>query len=525
MKYIIYCRKSQEDKDRQILSIPAQIAELKEFAKREHLEIVEIIEEEKTAKVPGREKFNEMVRKIEKGVAQGIIAWHPDRLARNSIDGGKIIYLLDDRKLLDLKFPQFWFDSTPQGKFMLGMAFNQSKYYVDNLSENVKRGIRHKLRNGIWPKTPPIGYVNNPKTKGIDIDPERAKTMKKAFELFATERKSFTQISDFLFKNGIKTKVGKPLKVDQLKAMLSNSYYIGPFKYSGEVYQGSQKLFISKELFKRVQEKVHKIERPRGKGGHNFAFGGLMRCGECGAAITAEEKSKYFKRTDRKAHYIYYRCTKKIKPCTQRYVEQNELEKQFRKAFDDVALPQSWAVNWYKWLDEDEILEKQNAQDNILQLEEKLPILEEKLNKLLDSFLEGVVDSETYKNKKNEFFDEKLKIQEDLAKIRAGGSSWLEPFSEWVGSALSCAKIARAKNTCEDLAIFSKTVGSDFFLTNRQLSINYKLGFAELQDGLAPHSQSLGLPTIIIQAGLSGLEPEKELLERPMIPFHHSPKY
>ncbi|MEK7188362.1 MAG: recombinase family protein, partial [Patescibacteria group bacterium] len=165
MKYIIYCRKSQEDKGRQILSIPAQIAELKEFAKRENLEIVEIIEEEKTAKVPGREMFNEMVKKIEKGVAQGIIAWHPDRLARNTIDGGKIIYLIDDKKLLDLKFPQFWFEATPQGKFMLGMAFNESKYYVDNLSENVKRGIRQKLRQGIWPKTPPIGYINNPKTK------------------------------------------------------------------------------------------------------------------------------------------------------------------------------------------------------------------------------------------------------------------------------------------------------------------------------------------------------------------------
>lgn len=64
-----------------------------------------------------------------------------------------------------------------------------------------------------------------------------------------------------------------------------------------------------------------------------------MRCGECGASITAEEKTKYYKRTNRCAHYIYYRCTKKIKPCTQKYIEQNELEKQFRKAIDDVALP------------------------------------------------------------------------------------------------------------------------------------------------------------------------------------------
>ncbi len=501
MKYIVYCRKSQEDKERQILSIPGQIAELKEFASREHLEIVEFIEEEKTAKVPGREKFGAMLDKIEAGFADGIIAWHPDRLARNSVDGGRVIYLIDLGKLKDIKFPQYWFENTPQGKFMLNIAFSQSKYYVDSLSENVKRGIRQKLRNGIWPKTPPIGYVNNPKTKGIDLDPEKAKIIRLAFELFSSERKSFTQIADFLFKRGIRTKVNKPLKVDQTKAMLSNTYYIGPFKYSGEVYQGSQKLFISKELFKKVQEKVNKIERPRFKG-HNFAFSGLMRCGECGAAITAEEKGKYFKRTNRKVHYIYYRCTKKIKPCTQKYIEQNELEKQFRKAILDVAIPQRYAKDWYKWLKMDEIEEKKQQEANKLRLEAESQVLEEKLNKLLDSFLEGVIENEDYKKKKNELFSEKLKIQQDLEKTRVEGSIWLGPFQEWVGSALSCAKIARAKNTCHDLRDMAKTVGSNFFLTNRQLMPEYNQGFAELQDGLATQSQSLGLPRITNQAEL-----------------------
>ena len=141
-KFFLYARKSTDEQDRQILSIEAQIAEVKEFALREGLEFVKIFVESQTAKEPGRPIFNEMLSRIEKGEANGILAWHPDRLARNSVDGGRIIYLIDTGKIQELKFPTFWFENTPQGKFMLNIAFGQSKYYVDNLSENVKRGLR-----------------------------------------------------------------------------------------------------------------------------------------------------------------------------------------------------------------------------------------------------------------------------------------------------------------------------------------------------------------------------------------------
>jgi len=146
MRYIIYARKSSKSEERQVLSIEAQLVELKEFAAKEKLEIVASLCEAQTAKEAGRTKFAEILSLLEQEKADGILAWHPDRLARNSIDGGRIIYLLDTGKIKDLKFPTFWFENTPQGKFMLQIAFGQSKYYVDNLSENIKRGHRAKLR-------------------------------------------------------------------------------------------------------------------------------------------------------------------------------------------------------------------------------------------------------------------------------------------------------------------------------------------------------------------------------------------
>ena len=159
IKFFLYARKSTDVEDKQVLSIDAQVNELREFAERERVAIVEELIEKQSAKIPGRPIFNAMLERIEAGEAAGILAWHPDRLSRNGVDGGRITDALDTGKLLSLKFPNFWFENTPQGKFMLSMAFSQSKYYVDALSENTKRGLREKVRRGEYPGRAPFGYL------------------------------------------------------------------------------------------------------------------------------------------------------------------------------------------------------------------------------------------------------------------------------------------------------------------------------------------------------------------------------
>ena len=132
-EYFLYARKSTEDEDRQVMSIEAQLVELSEFASRENLTIAEKFIESKSAKRPGSKIFGKMIEKIHaRKNPVGILMWHPDRLARNSIDGGQIIYLIDTKKIVSLRSPTFWFEPTPQGLFMLQVAFGQSKYYSDN---------------------------------------------------------------------------------------------------------------------------------------------------------------------------------------------------------------------------------------------------------------------------------------------------------------------------------------------------------------------------------------------------------
>lgn len=227
-KWFAYVRKSTDEEGRQVLSLEAQITELREYAKKENLEIAEMFVEKMTAKIPGRPVFNSMLDKIEESVEIiGIIGWHPDRLSRNSVDGGRLIYLLDTGKLADLKFPTFAFENNPSGKFFLSIGLSNAKYYIDNLAENVRRGNRAKLRRGEWPGSKPFGYVYDHRLRNIVPEPKQSKIVKKIFQEFVTGKHGLKSVSQFAAKFGVKSETGKPRSNYSIHNLLTNELYIG----------------------------------------------------------------------------------------------------------------------------------------------------------------------------------------------------------------------------------------------------------------------------------------------------------
>jgi DNA invertase Pin-like site-specific DNA recombinase len=471
-KYFLYARKSTEDEERQVMSIEAQLVELEEYAKREKLEITERFIESKSAKKPGREIFNKMIAKInESNEAVGLLAWHPDRLARNSVDGGQIIYLIDTEKLSSLRFPTFWFEPTPQGLFMLQVAFGQSKYYSDNLSENVKRGIRQKLRRGEWTGFAPIGYVNNAKTRNIEPDPTKARVIAKSFEEFAQGRHTLESLGERLKFLGVASKTGKRLCKGIVKHMLSNPIYTGLIVHNGETYEGKFQPIISLTTFETVQKILKDRAKPRkSKKSHNFPFVGLLRCGECGAAITAQY-----------AHgcggtYRYYRCTKRLGPCSQRYLREDLMAHQLKDLLSKVALCQNWTEKMRAQVDIWEKEQSESSKSFAQNLELKIKETDEKLDKLVNAFLDGTIEKETYLTKKDELIKTKTELLGKKRDFGRKGDNWNEPLREWLNLACSAEKLASSEDFYEIKAMIEK-IGTNRRLLNRIVLLDFKKPF------------------------------------------------
>ena len=479
MKYIIYARKSTEDDNHQVLSIESQLVELREFAAKEKLEIVgPAFVETKTAKEPGRTKFAEMLKQIEQGRADGILSWHPDRLALNAVDGGKIIHLIDKGIIKSLKFPTFWFEPTPQGLFMLQIAFGQSKYYVDNLRENVTRGMRQKVRNGIWPLWAPLGYLNNPITRGIDVDGEKVSLVKKMFKVYATGNYTLKEMSEWSKKAGLKSNLDNDISPGQIQSTLQNIFYIGLMKYKGEVFEGKHKPIISKKLFDRVQEVLKERGKPQ-KIKHDFAFLGLMKC-PCSAAITAEKKIKPSGR-----EYIYYRCTKKKGPCSEKHFLREEgLISQIKTYLQKVSLSSQDTEKVLAELEKDELKAKEETKILVQNLKKELTEIETKLEKLLDIYLNEVISTEEYTSRKQKILTQKLELQEKIRDFEQKGLSWLEPAREFVLKLNYAEKLLRSENYPE-MKTFLKNIGSNHILRDQKLIFSFNFPFNFVAE---PHS-------------------------------------
>jgi site-specific DNA recombinase len=404
----------------------------------------------------------------------------------------QIIYLIDTGKIADLRFPTYRFDNSAQGKFMLNIIFGQSKYYVDNLIENTKRGIREKLRLGEYPGFAPVGYLNDGKGK-IFIDTATAPLIQKLYALCAEGHHTLDELKKLATASGLVSKRYKrPLVVSNVHRILTNAFYYGVFFYKGELFPGAHQPIITKELFDKVQEVLKFRSKPTLYKNHYFAFRGLIRCGECGCVITPE----------RQKGHAYYHCTKRKGECSQKgFVREEKLALMISEAIKKASLDDKSYNSMMNELEHEKRLLKAEAVHDTITVEAKIREIDEQLSRLLDLFVEGAISADEYKEKKASLINKKIALGDKAQAIFSpdglvmdkkthhienpvSGTSdgkWLEPMRDFLTLAHQASYVASA-GTPEELADFFKKICSNRKVANATLYVSYSSGFKILAE-------------------------------------------
>ncbi len=475
LKYFLYARKSSEGEDRQVASVASQIDELKELAKREGIKITEIFTEEKSAKAPGRPVFTKMLELIHAGKAQGLLCWKLDRLARNPIDGGTISWMLQRGVIQHIQTFQRGYYPT-DNVLMMSVEFGSANQFVLDLSLNTKRGMRHKVAEGWFPHKPPIGYLNNvykdPTRPPIYKDPERFDLVRRLWDILLEKKYSMLRMKEIADEIGLRTHSGKKIAESKIHYIFTNPFYYGEFRWMNGIHPGKHEPMITKGEFEAANRVLHSRYKaqPRYK---KFAYTGIIRCGECGAGITAEGKTKHCKNGN-DHHYTYYRCNRGVDPkCSQQPIREEGLEAQIYDMVGRIRIPaqfHDWAM---KHLKEDHEKEKQD-QDKIRDVRNNaIKLCDKKMSSLIDLRLGGEIEADVFKRRKDELLAEQKKLVELSRDTDRRAVAWLN----YADKALDFAETAKQRFETGDLEAkrdILQGLGVKFIFKFRTLQVDLK---------------------------------------------------
>lgn len=311
--YVIYARRSTKDNERQERSIPDQLEDCQQILKEldGSPKPVKIFKEKESAKVSGqRPQFDEMIQGIKDGRWNSIVSWHPNRLARNMLEGGMIIDLIDKGLLKDLRFHQYRFIPDSSGKMTLGFHFIMAKQYSDNLSEASTRGTNKIAKQGKSPTNKPkYGY----KLEGRYYRPDgnNFNILKEGLQLIA-DGIALVNVSKHINEKGFHYR-GKPCKMTKQKLSLicNDTFYAGVYVFGDQMV----KMWETDHLFtpmltplefatiRRVLDKGVGLKNPQAK---TILFRKMVRCHYCGNFMSPGKPRSGGKSRNR---YYELRCT------------------------------------------------------------------------------------------------------------------------------------------------------------------------------------------------------------------------
>ena len=388
----LYARVSSKDQEKEGFSIPAQLKLLREYAAAQSLTVAEEYVDVETAKRTGRVSFGKMLDDLRTSPGTRIVLVEKtDRLYRNLKDWVTLdeldveVHLVKEGVVLSR-------ESRSSEKFMHGIKVLMAKNYIDNLSEEARKGMAEKAEQGLWPSYAPLGYRNVTGANGkkmIELDPHLAPIIVRLFEWYSTGTMSLKDVARKVRAEGLSfRKSGDSVPLSTVHKILRKRIYMGDFEWNGRVYKGAHEPIVSRELWERVQEVLegrHAKRHRRAK--HNFAFSGLISCGHCGCAIVGEMK---------KQRYVYYHCAGYKRKCLEPYVREEALEGQFTELLDRLTFDAE-VLDWVREaLSQSHDDERQAHDEAIKRLQAQSGRLQNRLDAMYVDKLDGRIDAASF---------------------------------------------------------------------------------------------------------------------------------
>ena len=464
-------------------SLPQQSKLNREVAERDNRKVVKefnIIESAKAS--DKRDDFYEAVDYIKKHSSiKFIYIEKTDRLTRNLKDT-VLAYDLVNNYDVSFVFTRDNFilnkQSNSHAKFQFDIKAVLAKNYIDNLSDEVKKGQRGMLEEGKWPGgASPTGYIKVDKLLVPDVPRDRY--IIKAFELYASGSYSLSSLKKKLDEEGFRSQNGKPLTKSNFFIILTNPIYYGMMRWNKQLYLGTHQPLIDKQLFDRVQDMLR-----RTKNGelipvyakHNVTYRGLLSCGECGCKITADEKTKTNKGNGFVHRWVYYHCTH-YKPCNQKGSKREDsIETDIISILDGLQLGPNtveWLKGKLKENHQDEVQFRNNALNS---LKQSLDRVNKRLDEIYDDKLDGVIDQVTYFRKRQEFLSQREDIEKQI-KSHGKADDIYKDFGCLVLDAAERAGQIYGVRNPEEKQYLANFVFSNLSLMDKNLQISFQLIF------------------------------------------------
>ena len=461
-------------------SLAAQNTRLIEYCKRKNLDVVKSFEIIESSTHGGRKKFREVIDFcLSQNETVALIADAVDRVQRSFKDSVLLDELVRKEKI-ELHFyrENMVIGAGASASDIMRWDFSVmgAKSYVLQLSENVKRSLDYKLRNGERAGVAPVGYVNFRNDDGknsIRPDEVDAPKVQRIFNLYAlggTSARELTRVAD---KIGLRSRMGRKLQVSGILSILRNPFYYGEMLAKGRLHAHVYQPLISKDTFDACQRVLERSKcKPFKHGEKPFVYRGLIHCANTDKICPIEIKKQQF-------YYVVCFAADKQRRV---YIPLEDIDDQICYILNSIEIPAELIeqIRAYMASSKKQEVAYRNAETG--RLKQELTRIENRIDALFNMRLDGEIDKETYNDKNSSLQLERHRLEDRIQAHRKADDSFNRTVLNLMEIAKSAATIFKTSRNAEKKRLLLSFLFDRLELNEGRIGYKLRYPFNEFQN-------------------------------------------